>query len=480
MLNNLMHIFFVPEVTLTILAVACLMYGLFSKNNSLNKATNLAILSLLFVTVLIFFDFSTNFALFDSFFSNTQFTKFFKILTTLGAAISLIISKNYFIDSKINKFEIPTLLLFSTLGMLIMISSKNLMIMYLAIELQSLSLYVVASIKRNSIESAESGVKYFILGALSSGILLYGFSLVYGFTGHTSFEGITNSLVEIDNLPIGLIFGLVFVLVGLAFKVSAVPFHMWTPDVYEGSPTPVTAFFATVPKIAAVAVLLRVLFDCFGPLLESWQQVIILISVLSMLLGSIAAIGQDNIKRLMAYSSIGHIGFVLIGIASGTDKGLSAVLIYMVLYVIMNIGVFVFILNMERNGVAVTSINSLNMYNEVSKGQTLFLTILLFSLAGIPPLAGFFGKFLIFNAAINAGLSWLAIIGGISSVIAAFYYLRIVYLMYFGMVSDPLNGNMPTSHWLILSGSAILMLIGIINLYGLEGPSFLVAKSLLN
>ena len=255
---------------------------------------------------------------------------------------------------------------------------------------------------------------------------------------------------------------------------------MWTPDVYEGSPTPVTAFFATVPKIAAVAVLLRVLFDCFGPLLESWQQVIILISVLSMLLGSIAAIGQDNIKRLMAYSSIGHIGFVLIGIASGTDKGLSAVLIYMVLYVIMNIGVFVFILNMERNGVAVTSINSLNMYNEVSKGQTLFLTILLFSLAGIPPLAGFFGKFFIFNAAINAGLSWLAIIGGISSVIAAFYYLRIVYLMYFGMVSDPLNGNMPTSHWLILSGSAILMLIGIINLYGLEGPSFLVAKSLLN
>ena len=285
MLNNLMHILFVPEVTLAILAVACLMYGLFSKNNSFNKATNFATLSLLFVTVLIFFDFSTNFALFDSFFSNTQFTKFFKILTTLGAAISLIISKNYFIDSKINKFEIPTLLLFSTLGMLIMISSKNLMIMYLAIELQSLSLYVVASIKRNSIESAESGVKYFILGALSSGILLYGFSLVYGFTGHTSFEGIANSLVEIDNLPIGLIFGLVFVLVGLAFKVSAVPFHMWTPDVYEGAPTSITAFFAIVPKLAAIALIFRFCLEPFGKFYFEWTQVIFFLSIASMFLG---------------------------------------------------------------------------------------------------------------------------------------------------------------------------------------------------
>jgi len=377
------------------------------------------------------------------------------------------------------KFEYPILILFSTLGMMIMISSKNFLLLYLGLEIQSLSLYVISSFRRENLKSTEAGLKYFILGSLSSGLMLFGISLIYGSTGSINFE-LISSLITSKGFYPGIIAGLVFLISGFAFKASAVPFHMWTPDVYEGSPTPVTAFFATVPKIAAVAVLLRVLFDCFGPLLESWQQVIILISVLSMLLGSIAAIGQDNIKRLMAYSSIGHIGFVLIGIASGTDKGLSAVLIYMVLYVIMNIGVFVFILNMERNGVAVTSINSLSMYNEVSKGQTLFLTILLFSLAGIPPLAGFFGKFFIFNAAINAGLSWLAIIGGISSVIAAFYYLRIVYLMYFGMVSDPLNGNMPTSHWLILSGSAILMLIGIINLYGLEGPSFLVAKSLLN
>ena len=388
-------------------------------------------------------------------------------------------SKKYLEKNDLFKFEYPILILFSTLGMMIMISSKNFLLLYLGLEIQSLSLYVISSFRRENLKSTEAGLKYFILGSLSSGLMLFGISLIYGSTGSINFE-LISSLITSKGFYPGIIAGLVFLISGFAFKASAVPFHMWTPDVYEGSPTPVTAFFATVPKIAAVAVLLRVLFDCFGPLLESWQQVIILISVLSMLLGSIAAIGQDNIKRLMAYSSIGHIGFVLIGIASGTDKGLSAVLIYMVLYVIMNIGVFVFILNMERNGVAVTSINSLNMYNEVSKGQTLFLTILLFSLAGIPPLAGFFGKFLIFNAAINAGLSWLAIIGGISSVIAAFYYLRIVYLMYFGMVSDPLNGNMPTSHWLILSGSAILMLVGIINLYGLEGPSFLVAKSLLN
>ena len=388
-------------------------------------------------------------------------------------------SKKYLEKNDLFKFEYPILILFSTLGMMIMISSKNFLLLYLGLEIQSLSLYVISSFRRENLKSTEAGLKYFILGSLSSGLMLFGISLIYGSTGSINFEQIS-SLITSEGFYPGIIAGLVFLISGFAFKASAVPFHMWTPDVYEGSPTPVTAFFATVPKIAAVAVLLRVLFDCFGPLLESWQQVIILISVLSMLLGSIAAIGQDNIKRLMAYSSIGHIGFVLIGIASGTDKGLSAVLIYMVLYVIMNIGVFVFILNMERNGVAVTSINSLNMYNEVSKGQTLFLTILLFSLAGIPPLAGFFGKFFIFNAAINAGLSWLAIIGGISSVIAAFYYLRIVYLMYFGMVSDPLNGNMPTSHWLILSGSAILMLIGIINLYGLEGPSFIVAKSLLN
>ena len=469
-----------PEILLIIYALMSILFSSFFKHEISNHFIfNCTILMFLISALIIYLTPLESESNIESIFIRDSFSKFFQVLILLSVSCLLFMSKKYLEKNDLFKFEYPILILFSTLGMMIMISSKNFLLLYLGLEIQSLSLYVISSFRRENLKSTEAGLKYFILGSLSSGLMLFGISLIYGSTGSINFE-LISSLITSKGFYPGIIAGLVFLISGFAFKASAVPFHMWTPDVYEGSPTPVTAFFATVPKIAAVAVLLRVLFDCFGPLLESWQQVIILISVLSMLLGSIAAIGQDNIKRLMAYSSIGHIGFVLIGIASGTDKGLSAVLIYMVLYVIMNIGVFVFILNMERNGVAVTSINSLNMYNEVSKGQTLFLTILLFSLAGIPPLAGFFGKFFIFNAAINAGLSWLAIIGGISSVIAAFYYLRIVYLMYFGMVSDPLNGNMPTSHWLILSGSAILMLIGIINLYGLEGPSFIVAKSLLN
>ena len=469
-----------PEILLIIYALLSILIASFLKQeNSKHFIFNCTILIFLISALIIYLTPIESESNIKSIFIRDNFSKFFQVLILLSVSCLLFMSKQYLEKNDLFKFEYPILILFSTLGMMIMISSNNFLLLYLGLEIQSLSLYVISSFRRENLKSTEAGLKYFILGSLSSGLMLFGISLIYGSTGSINFE-IISSLITSKGFYPGIIAGLVFLISGFAFKASAVPFHMWTPDVYEGSPTPVTAFFATAPKIAAIAVLLRVLFDCFGQLLESWQQVIILISVLSMLLGSIAAIGQDNIKRLMAYSSIGHIGFVLIGIASGTDKGLSAVLIYMVLYVIMNIGVFVFILNMERNGVAVTSINSLNMYNEVSKGQTLFLTILLFSLAGIPPLAGFFGKFFIFNAAINAGLSWLAIIGGISSVIAAFYYLRIVYLMYFGMVSDPLNGKMPTSHWLILSGSAILMLIGIINLYGLEGPSFIVAKSLLN
>ena len=469
-----------PEILLIIYALVSILIASFLKHdNSEHFIFNCTILMFLISALIIYFTPLEGESNIESIFIRDNFSKFFQVLILLSVSCLLFMSKKYLEKNDLFKFEYPILILFSTLGMMIMISSKNFLLLYLGLEIQSLSLYVISSFRRENLKSTEAGLKYFILGSLSSGLMLFGISLIYGSTGSINFE-IISSLITSKGFYPGIIAGLVFLISGFAFKASAVPFHMWTPDVYEGSPTPVTAYFATVPKIAAVAVLLRVLFDCFGQLLESWQQVIILISVLSMLLGSIAAIGQNNIKRLMAYSSIGHIGFVLIGIACGTDKGLSAVLIYMVLYVIMNIGVFVFILNMERNGVAVTSISSLNMYNEVSKGQTLFLTILLFSLAGIPPLAGFFGKFFIFNAAINAGLSWLAIIGGIASVIAAFYYLKIVYLMYFGIASDPLNGEMPTSHWLILSGSALLMLIGIINLYGLEGPSFIAARSLLN
>ena len=469
-----------PEILLIIYSIIAILIASFLKSdksyNLIFQAT--VIIFLISALILYFTPFEVQTNVSDIFIRDT-FSKFFQILILLSVSCLLFMSKQYLQKNNLFKPEYPILIIFSTLGMMIMISSNNFLLLYLGLEIQSLSLYVVSSFRRDNYKSTEAGLKYFILGSLSSGLMLFGISLIYGSTGSINFE-IISSMINFEGFFPGIVAGLVFLICGFAFKASAVPFHMWTPDVYEGSPTPVTAFFATVPKLAAVGVLLRVLFDCFGQIVESWQQVIIIISVLSMFLGSVAAIGQNNIKRLMAYSSIGHIGFVLMGVASGTDKGVSAVLIYMVLYIIMNIGVFVFILNMERNGVAVTTINSLNMYNNVSKSQTLFLTILLFSLAGIPPLAGFFGKFFIFNAAINAGLSWLAVMGGIASVIAAFYYLRIVYLMYFGLSSDPLSGKMPTAHWIILSGSALLMLIGIINLYGLEKPSFLAATSLIN
>jgi len=469
-----------PEILLIIYSIIAILIASFLKSN---KSYNLifqatVIIFLISAIILYFTPFETQTNV-NGIFVRDTFSKFFQILILLSVSCLLFMSKQYLQKNNLFKPEYPILIIFSTLGMMIMISSNNFLLLYLGLEIQSLSLYVVSSFRRDNYKSTEAGLKYFILGSLSSGLMLFGISLIYGSTGSINFE-IISSMINYEGFFPGIVAGLVFLICGFAFKASAVPFHMWTPDVYEGSPTPVTAFFATVPKLAAVGVLLRVLFDCFGPIVESWQQVIIIISVLSMFLGSVAAIGQNNIKRLMAYSSIGHIGFVLMGVASGTDKGISAVLIYMVLYIIMNIGVFVFILNMERNGVAVTTINSLNMYNNVSKSQTLFLTVLLFSLAGIPPLAGFFGKFFIFNAAINAGLSWLAVMGGIASVIAAFYYLRIVYLMYFGLSTDPLSGKMPTAHWIILSGSALLMLIGIINLYGLEKPSFLAATSLIN
>ena len=439
MQNNLINLIFVPEVSLAILAISCLMYGLFSKNNSFNKATNFATLSLIFVSALVYLDFTTSFAMFEHFFSNTTFTKYFKILTTLGAAATLIISKNYFIDTKINRFEIPILLLFSTLGMMLMISSKNLMMMYLAIELQSLSLYVVASIKRNSIESAESGVKYFILGALSSGILLYGFSLVYGFTGQTSFAGIYLSLSQVEKLPTGLVFGLVFALVGLGFKVSAVPFHMWTPDVYEGAPTSITAFFAIVPKLAAIALIFRFCLEPFNNFYFEWTQVIFFLSVASMFLGAIAAIAQKSLKRLLAYSSIGHVGYVLIALVAASDQGIKSASIYMFIYLIMNISVFAIILSLKKSEKYVDKINELSGLSKSNPVISLSLAIIMLSMAGIPPFIGFFGKFYVFIAAIESQQYILALLGVLASVISAFYYLRIIKGMYFDEVTDGVN-----------------------------------------
>ena len=322
-------------------------------------------------------------------------------------------------------------------------------------------------------------MKYFVLGALSSGLLLYGSSLVYGFAGTTNFAGIIQAVGE-GHTPLGLLFGLVFIVSGLAFKVSAVPFHMWTPDVYEGAPTPITAFFATAPKMAAMGLFARVVHDAFGGVVGDWQQIVALLSLLSMYLGAVAAIGQRDIKRLMAYSSIAHMGFALMGLAAGTAFGVQAMLIYMAIYVTMNVGTFAFILSMEKDGMPVSKIDALNMYGSREPGKALAMLILLFSLAGVPPLVGFFGKFYVLRAAYDAGLAWLAVAGVIASVIGAFYYLRIVYFMYFGEDQDGLDKNRSPVLSVFLMGSAAAMLFGVINLFGVETLAQVAAAALVN
>jgi NADH-quinone oxidoreductase subunit N len=352
------------------------------------------------------------------------------------------------------------------------------MLLYMGLELQSLALYVVASLRRDSTKSTEAGLKYFVLGALSSGMLLYGASLVYGYAGTTLFSGIITT-AQAGQTSVGLLFGIVFLISGLAFKVSAVPFHMWTPDVYEGSPTPITAFFATAPKVAAMALFARVLYDAFGNAVSDWQQVVALLSVLSMFLGAVAAIGQTNIKRLMAYSSIAHMGYALMGLASGTAFGVQAMLVYMAIYVTMNIGVFAFILLMEKDGAPVVETTALNMYSKNNPGRALAMLVLLFSLAGVPPFLGFFGKLYVLRAAYEGGLAWLAIAGVIASVIGAFYYLRIVFFMYFGEdKSDALDSNRGGLLGGFLIASAVIMVVGIINMFGIEGAAASAAATL--
>jgi NADH-quinone oxidoreductase subunit N len=333
------------------------------------------------------------------------------------------------------RFEFPVLMLFATVGMMAMVSANDLIALYMGLELQSLSLYVIAAFRRDNLRSSEAGLKYFVLGALSSGMLLYGSSMIYGFTGTTGFDGIAEVFMigaaAGESISIGLIVGLVFLCAGLAFKVSAVPFHMWTPDVYEGAPTPVTAFFATAPKIAAMALFIRVLIEPFGGLFDQWQQIVIFVSIASMVLGAFAAINQTNIKRLMAYSSIGHIGYALIGLASGTQDGISGITVYLTIYIFMNLGTFACILCMRQKDVMVEEIEDLKGLSKTHPMMALALAIFMFSMAGIPPLAGFFGKLYIFLSAIEAGLYTLAVIGVLTSVVGAFYYLRIIKLMYF-------------------------------------------------
>ena len=406
------------------------------------------------------------------------FARFCKILILASAAAVLAMSVDYLQRRNGLRFEYPILIALSVVGMMVMVSAADLLTLYMGLELQSLALYVVAAMRRDSGKSSEAGLKYFVLGSLSSGLLLYGASLIYGFAGTTNFSGIID-VVQGGALPIGLLFGMVFVIVGLAFKVSAVPFHMWTPDVYEGSPTPVTAFFATAPKIAAMGLLARLLTDAFGRVPGDWSQIIAVLALLSMFLGSIAGIGQTNIKRLMAYSSIAHMGFALMGLAAGTATGVQAMLMYMAIYALMNVGVFAWILSLERDGQPVSDLAGLNQFARTEPVKAIAVLILFFSLAGVPPMLGFFAKLGVLNAAVDAGMGWLAVAGVIASVIGAFYYLRIVYYMYFGSESDPVTSRMGPVSYVMLVGAAAAVLLGSVSMLGVDRAAGRAAESLM-
>ena len=469
-----------PEIVIAVYAMAALLFAVYEGKDKLAPFLTWSTAALLaIVAVWIATTGSGSTAAFGGMFLEDAFSRFAKVVILVSAAAVLAMSEGYLSRRDMLRFEYPILIALASVGMMVMVSAGDLLTLYMGLELQSLALYVVAAIRRDSVRSTEAGLKYFVLGALSSGLLLYGASLTYGYAGTTLFSGIISVATE-GEMPLGLLFGLVFLITGLAFKVSAVPFHMWTPDVYEGSPTPVTAFFATAPKVAAMALFARLMHDAFGSIVSDWQQILALLSVLSMFLGAIAAIGQRDIKRLMAYSSIAHMGYAIMGLAAGTAFGVQAMLVYMAIYVTMNVGTFAFILSMSRDGQQVTDIASLNQYAKTSPGKALAMLILLFSLAGVPPLVGFFGKYYVLLAAVEAGLVWLAVAGVVASVIGAFYYLRIVYLMYFGEEGDALDTGGTPVLGLFLGLSAIAMVVGVVNLFGVEAVAASAAATLVN
>ena len=466
--NKLLTVFYFPEFLLTSGCLILLLIAVFLRQEVFRKISFLSIILLFAVGLSVLKDATISFAFYNTLFKSSQFILFFKILIILGSIASISISINFFNDLKLNKFEIPLLILFSTIGMMVLISSNNLMSMYLGIELQSLSLYVIAAINRDSLQSSESGVKYFVLGALSSGILLYGCSLIYGFTGSTNFDEIRLALLELEKLNLGILFGLIFVLVGLAFKISAVPFHMWTPDVYEGAPTAITAFFAIVPKLAGIALIYRFCLEPFGGFVDEWRQIIIFLSIASMFVGAIAAIVQTNLKRLLAYSSIGHTGYLLIGLASANSMGIKGLLIYITIYLLMNVGIFTVILSLKIKDRYVEYLSDLSGMSKKKPIFSLCIAIVMFSLAGIPPFAGFFGKFYIFFAALKSGLIYLAVLGVIASVISAYYYLRIIKIMYFEDSQLTYQSYLSKKSTLILFISIIAISLFIVY------PSFLI------
>ena len=466
-----------PELVLSLYAMAALLFAVYTGKDAMTAALTWATAGLM-VALALWIGLGETGArtAFGGMFTNDAFARFAKVTILLSAAAVLVISQDFMARRGLGRFEYPILIALSVVGMMVMVSAGDLMALYMGLELQSLALYVVASIQRDNAKSTEAGLKYFVLGALSSGLLLYGASLVYGYAGTTLFSGILSTVK--GGVPLGLLFGLVFMLSGLAFKVSAAPFHMWTPDVYEGAPTPVTAFFATAPKVAAMALIARLVQDAFGGVTGQWSQVLAALSVASMFLGAVAAIGQRDIKRLMAYSSIAHMGFALMGLASGTAEGVQAMLIYMAIYVTMNVGTFAFILSMEKDGAPVTDIMGLNNFSKREPLKALAMLVLLFSLAGVPPMLGFFGKFYVLKAAVDAGMAWLALSGAVASVIGAFYYLRIVFYMYFGAEVEGSDSVMVPVQWVALVAASAIMLLGIINFFGIEPAAMAAAHAL--
>ena len=449
-----------PEIFLAAVGMALLLIGAFRRNESVRLVAWLAVLALVIAVGLALGVMPAEPQIgFGGVYVLDAFGVFMKVLALAGTALAIVMSLGYIERENMARFEFPVLMLFAALGMLMMLSANDLISLYVGLELQSLALYVVAAFRRDTLRSTEAGLKYFVLGALASGMLLYGSSMIYGFAGTTSFEGLAQALSAEAPPSIGLIVGIVFLAAGLAFKVSAVPFHMWTPDVYEGAPTPVTAFFAVAPKIAALGLFVRVMVGPFGELVAQWQQIIVFISIASMALGAFAAINQQNIKRLMAYSSIGHIGYALVGLAPGTEAGVRGVLIYMAIYLFMNVGTFAVILCMRQKNRMVEDIADLAGMSRTHPVMAVALAVFMFSMAGIPPLAGFFGKLYVFLAAIESGLYVLAVIGLVTSVVSAFYYLRIVKIMFFDEPAEafdrPIGWEMTAILW--VTGAVTLL-----------------------
>ena len=447
-----MFITLLPEIIIFLGGCFLLILGLFIKKIKIINNASIVLIVVVLILILL----QPVQSILENSFIVDEFSQVFKIMILLGSLACLIMFNSSNEDLHINIYEFPILILFASIGMMIMVSSNDLLSMFVGLELQSLSLYVLASLNRNSLLSSEAGIKYFILGALSSGLLLFGISYIYGFTGNTNFNLIA---VNYNSESLGLLIGIVFVCAGLAFKVSAVPFHMWTPDVYQGAPTPVTGFFALAPKIAAMGLLIRFLFNSFGEIYVDWQQIIIFISIASMVFAAFAAIAQTNIKRLMAYSSIGHVGYALIGVACVSTEGLRSLVIYLLIYLVMNIAVFSFILSMKRKDEYFENISDLSGLYKNHPFASVMITLTMFSLAGIPPLAGFFGKFYIFMSAIESNMFILSIIGVLASVVGAFYYLRIVKIIYFDEPQEKFDGLSIKSLNFLFYPSSILITV---------------------